>query len=67
MSCDPKKLARMMRNRREHPGDYWTNQIIDATTRATERDALLWGFDPRWMAAERAEMAKSTAPARRRA
>lgn len=57
MPCHPKALARMLRNRAEHPGDYWTDRIIDVTTRATEYDAEQWGLDPRlWMAAERAEM-----------
>jgi hypothetical protein len=59
VGCHPNTLARMMRNRREHPAsaDYWLDRIIDVTTRATEWDADQWGFDPtRWMAAERAEM-----------
>ncbi len=48
MGCHPDTLARMMRNRREHPdsADYWSNQIIDATTRATDWDAEHWGLDP---------------------
>lgn len=59
MPCDPSALARIARNIREHPGsaDHWLDQWLDVTTRATEYDAALWGFDPtRWMAAERAEM-----------
>lgn len=59
MGCDPKTFARFAENIRSHPGsaDYWLDQWIDATTRATDWDACQWGFDPsRWMADERAEM-----------
>lgn len=59
MGCDEATLARMMRNRAEHPGDYWSNRIIDTMTRATDFDAREWGFDPvAWLADERAQMAR---------
>lgn len=60
MGCPDKTLARMMRNRAEHPdSDYWTDRIIDVMTRATEWDADRWGFTTdTWMAAERAEMGR---------
>ncbi len=58
MPCDPKALARIVENIRAHPGstDYWLDRWLDLTLRATEWDAELWGFDPRWMAVERAAM-----------
>lgn len=61
MGCHPDALARYARNIREHPAsaDYWLDQWLDVTTRATEWDAVQWGFDPtRWMAEERALMRK---------
>lgn len=61
MGCHPKALARYAQNIRQHPGsaDYWLDQWIDATTRASEWDADQWGFDPvRWMAGERAELVR---------
>jgi hypothetical protein len=59
MPCHPKALARLAANiaRDRANADYWLDQWIDATTRATEWDADQWGFNPdRWMAEERAEM-----------
>lgn len=66
VGCHARALARMMRNRAEHPGDFWTDKIIDATTRATEWDADQWGLDPtRWMATERAQMDQVARPSRK--
>jgi hypothetical protein len=59
MGAHQKSLERIARNIREHPGsaDYWLDQWIDVTTRATEWDAEHWGFHPdKWMAAERLEL-----------
>jgi hypothetical protein len=59
MPCHPKALERYARMIRTNPtnADFWLDEWIDATTRATEWDADQWGFDPdRWMLAERLEM-----------
>lgn len=59
MGCHQKALDRYADSIRRDPAnaDHFLDQMIDATTLATNWDAGQWGFDPdRWMAVERCEM-----------